>query len=164
MAAFDQTATSGAGQERRRSSPLRLLALCHFTHLHEQRHAHVASQLPCKTATMACLWHLPVNGAMPHVAKALPVCLPPPHSNPPHGVHFCKRQMLACISGAMHTLQKSSTCGASGAPPLTMKRTLPGREARGEPLSIWWIWLWSWLAASGAPPCTHGPSVAGKQP
>lgn len=29
----------------------------------------------------------------------------------------------------MHTLQKSSTCGASGAPPLTMKRTLQQRKA-----------------------------------
>jgi hypothetical protein len=36
------------------------------------------------------------------------------------------RARLACRSGAMQTLQKSSTCGASGAPPLTMKRTLRG--------------------------------------
>lgn len=56
---------------------------------------------------------------------------PTTRSNPPHGVHFCKRQMFTCISGAMHTLQKSSTCGASGAPPLTMNRTLQERRKAG---------------------------------
>lgn len=38
----------------------------------------------------------------------------------------------------MHTLQKSSTCGASGAPPLTMKRTLqPHKAGQGMWDRVW---------------------------